>query len=280
MVYTVRLNGNNAKTYRLVSWSAQSFATSLILTVQGNDLGLVSDDFSNITKIEIIQDGTIVATYTNIDTYDEITFIKNEFVPSDQVFVDALRIHLTKTNIIDQVQRIDQQINHVVDIESMNLGETKEYKIKELGNICRAEIYAGEYVELSDGTVKAYTYNADDQANVLSAITLAFAARQMGFDLDYIPYHANGAECELLDTASMVSIYMTLQLRLIRLTTKCNMLNCMIRDCDNKEDVLNITWNTQLEEEYQQRYNEIVMAAAEIAQAMANAMMPPEEEEE
>ena len=278
MILTVKLNNDDNKVYRLVSWNAQGFGSLLTLLVQGNDLSAVKNDFEDITKIEIFQDEMLVATYTNIDSYDEITFLKNEYVPGEQKFTDAMRIHLTKTNIIEQINRIDEQINPVIDIESMTLAEAKEYKIKELGDICRAEIYAGEDVELSDGTVKAYTYNADDQANVLSAITLAFAAKEMGFDLDYIPYHANGSECELLDTPSMVAIYMTLQLRLTRLTTKCNMLNCMIRDCNSKEDVLAISWNTQLTQAYQQRYDEIVTVSVEIAQAMAQAMMPPQEE--
>ena len=280
MILTVKLNNDDNKVYRLVSWNAQNFASGLTLTVQGNDLSSVTTDFSGITKLEVYQDESLVAQYTNIDSYDEITFLKNEYVAGEQKFTDALRIHLTKIDIIEQIQRIDEQINPVVDIDSMSLSEVKEYKIKQLGDVCRAEIYAGEDVELSDGTVKAYTYNADDQANVLSAITLAFAAKQMGFDLEYIPYHANGAECELLDTPSMVSIYMTLQLRLTRLTTKCNMLNCMIRDCNTKEDVLAITWDTELTQEYQTRYNEIVTVSMEIAQAMAEAMMPPQEEVE
>ena len=222
----------------------------------------------------------LVATYTNLDTYDEVTFLKNEYVAGEQKFTDAMRIHLTKTDLIEQINRIDEQLNPVIDTESMTLAEAKEYKIKELGDICRAEIYEGEAVTLSDGTIKNYTYNADDQANVLSAITLAFAAKQMGFDLDYIPYHANGQECELLDTASMVSIYMTLQLRLTRLTTKCNMLNCMVRDCESKDDVFDITWDTLLTQEYQQRYNEIVTVSIAIAQAMAQAMQPEDEEDE
>lgn len=279
MILSIRLNSDDQKTYRLVSWNAQNFSSSLTLTVQGNDLSAISADFANITKLEVFQDELLIATYSNIDSYDEITFLKNEYVQGEQKFTNALRIHLTKTDIIEQINRIDEQINPVIDVDSMTLEQAKEYKIKELGDICRAEIYAGEAVELSDGTIKNYTYNADDQANVLSAITLAFAAKQMGFDLDYIPYHANGQECELLDTGSMVAIYMTLQLRLTRLTTKCNMLNCMIRDADNKDDVFDISWNTQLTQEYQARYDEIVAVSVAIAQAMAEAMMPQDEEE-
>ena len=280
MILKVRLNGDDSKVYRLVSWNAANFSSGLTLTVQGNNLATVSADFAEITKLEVYQDDTLVATYNNIDTYDEITFLKNEYVAGEQKFSDALRIHLTKTDIISQIQRIDEQLNPTVDPSTMSLDEAKAYKIKEIGKICREEIYAGEPVTLPNGTTQNFSYSADDQANLGNAITLAFAARQLGFDLDYIPYHANSTMCALYDTESIVAIYMTLQLRLTRLTTKCNMLNCMIRECNDKDDVLAITWDTQLTDEYQNRYNEIVTTAIETAQAMAEAMKPEQTEPE
>lgn len=285
MILKVRLNSDDTKIYLLTSWNAQTFSSSLTLTVQGNDLQGVSQNFRSIGKLEIFQDDILVATYTNIDTYDEITFLKDEYVPGEQRFSDALRIHLTKTDIIEQVQRIDEQINPVVDIDAMTLDEVKEYRIKQIGDVCRAEIYAGEEVTLSDGSVKHYTFDQDDQNNVLSAISLIFAAKQLGFELDFVPFHASGHECELTDSLSMVNIYMTLQLLLTRLTTRCNMLNCMIRESNNKDEVLAINWDTQLLPQYQERFNEIMTAATSIAESMAEAMMPqqdtdPEEEPE
>lgn len=274
MILTVRLNSDDSKIYRLTNWNAANFSTGLTLTVQGSDLTGISTDFAEITKLEIFQDDMLVAVYSDIDTFDEITFLKNEYVPGEQRFSDALRIHLTKTDIISQVQRIDEQLNPVVNVDAMSLEEVKAWKIKQIGEVCRAEIYAGEDVILSDGSVKRYTYDSDDQKNILSAISLIFAARQLGFTLEYVPYHSSGHECELTDYLSMVNIYMTLQLRLTRLTTKCNMLNCMIRECEDKDDVLAITWDTPLKEEYQNRYNEMITSAIETAQAMAAAMTP------
>ena len=280
MILKVRINNDDTKMYRLVNWNAPDFAGGFTLTVQGNDLNKVSTDFDKITKLEIYQDDMLVATYSNLDTCDEITFLKNQYVQGEQRFTDALRIHLTKTDIISQVQRIDEQLNPTIDIEKMDLDEVKEYVIKQIGKKCREEIYDGEDVTLPNGDVQKFSYSADDQANLGNAITLAFAARQLGFDLNYIPYHANSTMCALYDTESIVAIYMTLQLRLTRLTTKCNMLNCMIRGADSKEDVLAITWDTQLTEEYQQRYNEIITIAIETAQAMAEAMRPNNENDE
>ena len=280
MILKVRINNDDTKMYRLVNWNAPDFAGGFTLTVQGNDLNKVSTDFDKITKLEIYQDDMLVATYSNLDTCDEITFLKNQYVQGEQRFTDALRIHLTKTDIISQVQRIDEQLNPTIDIEKMDLDEVKEYVIKQIGKKCREEICDGEDVTLPNGDVQKFSYSADDQANLGNAITLAFAARQLGFDLNYIPYHANSTMCALYDTESIVAIYMTLQLRLTRLTTKCNMLNCMIRGADNKEDVLAITWDTQLTEEYQQRYNEIITIAIETAQAMAEAMRPNNENDE
>ena len=67
---------------------------------------------------------------------------------------------------------------------------------------------------------------------------------------------------------------MTLQLLLTRLTTRCNMLNCMIRESNNKDEVLAINWDTQLLPQYQERFNEIMTAAISIAESMAEAMKP------
>ena len=274
MILKVRLNSDDTKIYHLVSWDAASFTTGLTLTVQGNNLSKVSADFAEITKLEIFQDDMLVATYNNIDTYDEITFLKNEYVAGEQIFSDALRIHLTKTDIISQVQRIDEQLNPTVDTDTMSLDEVKAWKIKQIGEICRAEIYAGDDVTLIDGTTKHFSYNADDQSNILNSSLIAFASKTLGFPLEYIPYHPDSTECRLMPVADLVNIYMTLQLKLTRLTTKCNMLNCMIRECNDKDEVLAITWDTQLTEEYQNRYNEIVTASITIAQAMAEAMKP------
>lgn len=220
-----------------------------------------------------------MATYTDLDTYDEVAFIKNEYVQGEGRFTNAMRIHLTRTNIVTQLQRLDEQINPTVDLDTMTLDEVKEYKIHEIGEICRAEIYAGEQVTLSDGTTRNFSYNADDQANILNSSLIAFASKTLGFPLEYIPYHPDETECRLMPVADLINIYMILQLKLTRLTTKCNMLNCMIRDCMDKESALAITWNTELTEEYQNRYNEIVTVSIEIAQAMAAAMQPPEEPE-
>ena len=280
MILKIRINGDNNKVYKLGNWNPQSFSQTLSLTVQTGNLSEVSNNFLHISKLEILQDDVLVATYTNFDTYDEITFIKNQYIAHEKKFSDVLRLHFTKTDLIERVNRIDEQLNPVIDTEKMDLDEAKEYVIKQIGKKCREEIYAGEDVTLPNGDVQKFSYSADDQANLGNAITLAFAAKQLGFDLNYIPYHANSTMCALYDTESIVAIYMTLQLKLTRLTTKCNMLNCMIRESNDKDDVLLINWDTQLTEEYQQRYNEIVTTAIETAQAMAEAMKPHNEDNE
>ena len=282
MIITARLNNDDSKTYYLVSWDSQDFANSTTLKVQGNELGKVSADFSQITKLEVFQDGNLVATYTDLDSFTEVSFLKNEYCPGESKFCDAFRIHLTKVDIIAQVQRLDEQINPTVDLDKMTLAEVKEWKVKELGDVCRAEISEGTMVVFPDGTQEYFTDDSDDEINLTNAAFLAFVGKSLGFDLDYIPYHSSGHMCNNYTFSQIMIIYMTLQLRLTRLTTKCNMLNCMIRACDNKEDVLAINWDTTLPAEYQERYDEIMTAAVAIAEAMAHAMAPeidPEPEE-
>lgn len=282
MIITARLNNDDSKVYYLVSWNSQDFANTMTIKVQGNDLQKVSNDFSDITKLEIFQDGNLIATYLDLDTFTELSYLKNEYCPGESKFCDAFRLQLTKIDIVAQVQRLDEQINPTVDLDKMTLDEVKAWKIKEIGNICRAEIYAGENVTLIDGTTKNFSYNAEDQSNILNSSLIAFASKTLGFPLEYIPYHPDSTECSLMPVADLINIYMTLQLKLTRLTTKCNMLNCMIRECNSKGDVLAINWDTELLLEYQERYDQIVTASVEIAQAMAHAMQPeiePEPEE-
>lgn len=274
MVITARLNSDDSKTYYLVEWNSQDFANTMTIKVQGNEFQKISRDFAEISKLEIYQDGSPTATFTNLDSYTEISFLKNEYCPGENKFVNAFRIQLTKVDLASQVQRLDEQINPTMDVEAMTLEEAKAWKIKEVGDVCRAEIYAGEQVTLIDGTTRNFSYTADDQANLTNSCIIAFASKTLGFPLEYIPYHPDETECSLMPVADLVNIYMTLQLKLTRLTTKCNMLNCMIRDYTSKDDVLAINWDTQLLEQYQERYDEIVTASVGIAQAMAEAMRP------
>ena len=274
MIYSIKLNNNDLKIYRLTAWDALNFNSTLQIKVQSSDLGKVSSDFQEIERLEVFQDDVLIATFTDLDTYDEITYIKNEYVPGEGIFADALRLHLTKTNIVTQVQRLDEQINPVIDVERMTIEETKLFKIKELGAICRAEVSQGTMVTLPDGTQEPFSYTADDEINLTNAAFIAFVGKALGFELDYIPYHSNGRLCQTYSTEQIMAIYMTLQLRLTRLTTKCNMLNCMVRACTTKDEVLAITWEMQLPPEYQERFDEIMTVSATIAQEMADAMKP------
>ena len=280
MIITAKLNNDDSKVYYLVSWNSQDFANTMTIKVQGSDLQKVSNDFSEITKLEVFQDGNLVATYTDLDTFTELSYLKNEYCPGESKFCDAFRLQLTKIDIVAQVQRLDEQINPTVDLDKMTLAEVKEWKVKELGDVCRAEISEGTMVVFPDGTQEYFTDDSDDEINLTNAAFLAFVGKSLGFDLDYIPYHSSGHMCNNYTFSQIMIIYMTLQLRLTRLTTKCNMLNCMIRACETKEEVLAISWDTILPTEYQERYDEIMTAAVAIAEAMAKAMTPEIEPEE
>lgn len=281
MIYTARVNEN--KVFKLVRWSAIDFNSNLTLYVQGMDLAELKDAFTEIRKLEIFQDGTLIATFTALDTFINISYLGKEFVEGEQIFADTMSITLTKTNIVEQVQRLDDQINGVVDLDSMTLDEVKAWKIKEIGKVCRAEISEGTMVTLPDGTQELFTDTADDEINLTNAAFIAFVGKMLGFELDYIPYHSSGHICQTYTTEQIMTIYMTLQIRLTRLTTKCNMLNCMIRESTSRDEVLAITWDMELPTQYQQRFDEIMTASATIAQAMADAMRPevqPEDQTE
>lgn len=162
MKYKVIINNDENKTYKLALWDINSFNASLTLMLESTNFNDVSRDFSNIEKLEVFCGDGLVAMYTNLNTYDEIIFMKNQYIGDSKMFTDVLQVHLTKTDIISQIERINEKVNPIVDIESMSLDQVKEYQIKEIGKECRDDIYAGEDVLLSSGPARHYTYNADD----------------------------------------------------------------------------------------------------------------------
>ena len=62
----------------------------------------------------------------------------------------------------------------------------------------------------------------------------------------------------MFETFDVVKIYMTLQLRLTKLITRCNFLNIWIKSIETKEELMSIDYNSELPMEYQEQVDNIV----------------------
>lgn len=274
MIINARINGEGGTTFKLCEWNATSFSASPVLMLQTDDLQLVKQTFEHISKIEIFVSDNPVAMYTKYDTYGAIGYNGRVFVQHENVFADCMRVELIRSSLEDEVERLNEIINQVVDVDAMTAEEYKDYLLLTIGAQCRADIYAGTQVTLTDGTVETYTYNDDDQKNLTNAMAILIICPE----LELIPYHPSGGFCRMIPAMDLLTIYGTLQLRLTYLTTRCNFMNMWIRSMHTKEELLEISWNTELPESYQEQVTSIYSQSLTIFNKIKEKFSGPTEE--
>lgn len=261
MVIKARIN--EEQMFRLCSWSSGAFAGDPTLRLQTDDLRGVKELFSDIWRVEIFVNDNLAGEYVQYDSYESISYEGTVFVEHENIFADCMRVTLRRSSLVDEVARIEEIVSPTYDIDSMTAGEYRNYLLKQISNDCRNEIYHGTQVQLSDGTVEYYTYDAEDQQNLVNAVAMIVITP----DMPAYPYHPSGGICRMMSAVDILEIYVTLQLYLIDKSTKCNLMNNWLKSIDNKEDMLEISWDTELPENYQEQWNEIHEQALEIMNA-------------
>ena len=279
MIIKVRVNKNDNFIFKLCSWDASIFESSQALTIQSDDLSTLKEAFTTITSIEIFMEDNPIGEYTIFDTFSTITYLGQVYVPHENIFTDAFQISLTKTNIAEQVKRIQEQLENVIDIDAMSTEEYRAYLLNTISKQCQQEIYDGDYIEISSGK-KKFTYKAEDQVNIQSAVNILM----IDPELEYVPYHASRDNCYLMPSADMLKIFMTLQLRLTYLTTRCNQFNMWIKNINTKEELMQITWESELPEPFQQNlaniYNYAIYIMQRISAKIIGTSTPNTEEQD
>ena len=254
---------NSTDQFPLFFWDANSFRNDLQLHLATDDLATVRGAIEHITSISIQNElNNEVAFFTEFDGFNSINYLGRNYSSQLDGFANELVVYLTKVNLVEQVQRLDEQINHIVDTSSMTLEEFKEYKIELISKAGEQIIFNGTDVTLLNGVVKNFTYNLEDQSNLLNAI---FIIQTLG-DLDIaLPYHSHGEPCELYNARDILAVYFSLQFFSTRVQTEINMKLNWIRACETKEEVEVITIDSELPEEWAARAQAIIGPTIELA---------------
>ena len=252
MTSEVRIN--NDITYDLCKWDYMSFSMEPLLFLRTDDLKQVKEDFKDIENIEIYNNDELVAEFNLYDTYSEIFYIENEFIVDEQTYVNCLKVRLKKSDLVTQVQRLDKQINPVIDTDSMGVDEYRDYILKQVADKCQEDIYAGEIILLNDGTSALFTFNQEDQINLKTLYDLMYANPS----IEYLPYHSSGNPCKLYTRKDIQTIYTTLILKLTTKTTYCNAINMYAKSLTTKDEICKIVYGMELPEEYALEMNEIL----------------------
>ena len=265
---------NNSITIYLTEFSATRFNSDSNLKIQSSDLSYVKDIFENIEKLEIFYGESKVAEYTEYDGYSSIQYLGKVFCESEQRFVECLQITLTKTSLIEQVNRIERKIDNAIDFDAMTMEEYKQYLLDDISAKGEAEIFAGTGVTLSDGTNEIFTYTSHDQVN----LTVATITVDKLDDLTLlVPYHEHLKECKLYTAKDILIIYMTLRMMAVEVQTRVNMLKNYIRTINDKATLMTINYNTPLPTEWRAKYDAIMTASMEILETLRHKYFPDEE---
>lgn len=260
--FYVVINGVNQ--LDLFLWDKTNFKNNEKLYIASNNLPYIKEIFSNVQKIEIFENiGTNVATFTQYDGYSSITYLGNNFSPQNGTYLEELEVTLTKVSIVEDVKRLNDQVNNIVDTSTMTLEEFKEYKIKQFSALGEQTIFNGTDVELINGVVKNFTYNLEDQSNLLNAIFIIQTLENLDISL---PYHGHAEPCELYSARDILSVYFTLQFFSTHIQTIVNMKNNWVRSCQTREEVEAITFESDLPEEWRLRAEAIMGPTMQLAE--------------
>lgn len=247
----------------LFAWDANSFRSNPSLHFATDDLTNIRNLMTEIQSISIIDEtDTEVAHFAEYDGFSSISYLGRNYSNQINGFANELVVTLTKVDLVSQVQRLDEQINKIIDVESMTLDEYKEWKINQFSDMGEQLIFAGTTVTLLNGVTKNFTYDLEDQSNLLNAIFIIQALGDLSIS---IPYHSHGEPCELYNARDVLAVYFTLQFFSTRIQTEVNMKINWVRSCTTKEEVMAIDFNDELPEEWAARAEAIMGPALELA---------------
>lgn len=254
---------DNTTNFPLFSWG---ISDNEILSIASDDLASIKTAFTNFHHISIVDENDLeVAAMNQYDTYTSINYKGRQYSNQLNSFNEETIVTLNKVDLVEQVQRLDEQVNKIVDIDGMSLDEYKEWKINQFSEIGEQLIFAGTEVTLLNGVVKNFTYNLEDQSNLLNAI---FIIQALGDLTISIPYHGHAEPCELYNARDILSIYFTLQFFSTRIQTEVNMKMNWIRACETKEEAMAISFDDELPTEWAERAEAIIGPTIELAKQL------------
>ena len=263
---------NDTTRFPLFYWQPYEIDTLRLAT---DNLSAVKVAFTNIQTISIVNEYEIeVARFTQFDGYSSINYLGNNYSDQLEGFTDELIVTLTKVDLVGQVQRIENQINPIIDFDAMTLEEFKDYKINQISKAGEQIIFNGTNVTLLNGVTKNFTYNLEDQSNLLNAI---FIIQTLGDLTISLPYHGHAEPCELYNAKDILAVYFTLQFFSTRIQTEINMKINWIRSCATKNEVAAIDIETPLPQDWANRAAAIMGPTLELATQLQETYFGPVE---
>lgn len=226
-------------------------------TLKSDDEKSVVDIFNNATEIIVMNEiGQVIKTVTDIGKVVYTKTIYDYYADVEGVLRPVVQIQLKTFDVNEKIRNIEKKLDTSINEAAMTIEEYIDYKVKLIGNECKAAIYNGTDVETSKG-IQHFSYTSEDQRNLKTLFDSATITK-----LD-VPYHSDGNACEIYTWEDIVKIYVALQSNLLYQTTYCNALNTYIRNLSNKADIASVVYGQEIPEE-QKTDMELALAQGQV----------------
>lgn len=232
MVYTVKLDSSDDKVFNLMQFNSMTFDMECKLVICTDDLKAVKSAFTNFKTLDIYRDDVQIATYTCFNNYKEISLQQGLYNNSNGEWEDALIVSLTRANIVEQVQRLDEKVNQIVDINTLTIDEYKNY-LQEKNKTALAEFLASQSVEFNG---KPYGVSEEDQnemaLNFMQYQALTTAGQQVTLE-----WHSKKSACETFTAEEFVQLTAMIKAFVYPYFQQMNMIKQQIFSSSSKEEL-------------------------------------------
>lgn len=232
MVYTVKLDSSDDKVFNLMQFNSMTFDMECKLVVCTDDLKAVKSAFTNFKTLDIYRDDVQIATYTCFNNYKEISLQQGLYNNSNGEWEDALIVSLTRANIVEQVQRLDEKVNQIVDINTLTIDEYKNY-LQEKNKTALAEFLASQSVEFNG---KPYGVSEEDQnemaLNFMQYQALTTAGQQVTLE-----WHSKKSACETFTAEEFVQLTAMIKAFVYPYFQQMNVTKAQIFSSTSKEEL-------------------------------------------
>lgn len=232
MVYTVKLDSSDDKVFNLMQFNSMTFDMECKLVVCTDDLKAVRSAFTNFKTLDIYRDDVQIATYTCFNNYKEISLQQGLYNNSNGEWEDALIVSLTRANIVEQVQRLDEKVNQVVDINTLTLDEYKNY-LQEKNKIALAEFLASQSVEFNG---KPYGVSEEDQNEMALNFMQYQALTQAGQEV-ILEWHSKKSACEVFTAEEFVQLTAMIKAFIYPYFQQMNVIKQQIFSSSSREEL-------------------------------------------
>lgn len=227
---SLTLKINRSITYPLFQFDPLGSDQDQSFFIATDDFSSVQQNFKQIELLEVFNNDNLIGSYTCFNSFSDISFLPNQYNASENEFCDVMKVTLTKTNIIDQVQRLEEQINPTVNLDVMSLEEYKNFLQDK--NKTALATFLSEQSVLFKG--KPYGVSEEDQnemaLNLMQYQALSAAGQEVSLE-----WHSKKSACEPFTVEDFVALTAMIKSFVYPYYQQMQMLKEKIFQCSTKE---------------------------------------------